>query len=107
MNGLDLEQQLHFYTQMQRIRVFEEWCHQLYKLQVMPGITHLYIGEEAVAVGVCEALRIDDYITSTHRGHGHCLAKGAEFKPQTPLIDWLGSRGSQMKDEVGAPLDWR
>ena len=42
MIELDLEQQLHFYTQMQRIRVFEEWCHQLYKLQVMPGITHLH-----------------------------------------------------------------
>ena len=44
----------------------------------MPGLAHLYIGQEAVAVGVCEALRRDDYITSTHRGHGHCLAKGAE-----------------------------
>jgi pyruvate dehydrogenase E1 component alpha subunit len=43
----------------------------------MPGLTHLYIGEEAIAVGVCEALRQDDYITSTHRGHGHCVAKGA------------------------------
>jgi pyruvate dehydrogenase E1 component alpha subunit len=43
----------------------------------MPGLAHLYIGEEAVAVGVCEALRQQDYITSTHRGHGHCLAKGA------------------------------
>src|ERR1043165_7083471 len=43
----------------------------------MPGLAHLYIGQEAVAVGVCEALRDDDYITSTHRGHGHCLAKGA------------------------------
>ncbi len=43
----------------------------------MPGLAHLYIGEEAVAVGVCEALNKEDYITSTHRGHGHCLAKGA------------------------------
>jgi pyruvate dehydrogenase E1 component alpha subunit len=43
----------------------------------MPGLAHLYSGEEAVAVGVCAALRHDDYITSTHRGHGHCLAKGA------------------------------
>ena len=45
----------------------------------MPGLAHLYIGEEAVAVGVCAALHDDDYITSTHRGHGHCLAKGAEL----------------------------
>ena len=43
----------------------------------MPGLAHLYVGQEAVAVGVCEALRRDDFITSTHRGHGHCLAKGA------------------------------
>ena len=47
----------------------------------MPGLAHLYIGEEAVAVGVCEALHRDDYITSTHRGHGHCLAKGASRRP--------------------------
>jgi len=46
----------------------------------MPGLAHLYIGEEAIAVGVCEALRRDDYITSTHRGHGHCLAKGASVE---------------------------
>src|SRR2546428_8094086 len=43
----------------------------------MPGLAPLYIGEEGVAVGVCEALKRDDFITSTHRGHGHCLAKGA------------------------------
>src|SRR5471032_2819410 len=46
----------------------------------MPGMTHLYIGEEGVAVGVCSALRRDDWITSTHRGHGHCLAKGANVR---------------------------
>jgi pyruvate dehydrogenase E1 component alpha subunit len=45
----------------------------------MPGLAHLYIGEEAIAVGVCEALNKEDYITSTHRGHGHCLAKGASI----------------------------
>jgi pyruvate dehydrogenase E1 component alpha subunit len=65
------------YEQMQRIRSFEERVDQLYRGAKMPGLAHLYIGEEAVAVGVCEALRRDDYITSTHRGHGHCLAKGA------------------------------
>jgi len=50
---------------------------ELYTGAKMPGLAHLYIGQEAVAVGVCQALRPDDYITSTHRGHGHCLAKGA------------------------------
>jgi pyruvate dehydrogenase E1 component alpha subunit len=62
---------------MVTIRAFEEQVNQLYRGAKMPGLAHLYIGEEAVAVGVCEALRDDDYITSTHRGHGHCLAKGA------------------------------
>src|SRR6266571_7227641 len=62
---------------MLRIRLFEEQVNELYTSAKMPGLAHLYSGEEAVAVGVCEALRRDDYITSTHRGHGHCLAKGA------------------------------
>jgi len=62
---------------MLKIRRFEEEVNQLYLGAKMPGLAHLYIGEEAVAVGVCEALRREDYITSTHRGHGHCLAKGA------------------------------
>ncbi|MDQ3867066.1 MAG: thiamine pyrophosphate-dependent dehydrogenase E1 component subunit alpha [Actinomycetota bacterium] len=65
------------YTQMHRIRAFELQVDGLYRGAKMPGLAHLYVGEEAVAVGVCEALRRDDFITSTHRGHGHCLAKGA------------------------------
>ena len=74
---VDVEQWLHMYQQMVKIREFEEKANELYINALMPGLTHLYIGEEAVAVGVCAALRRDDYITSTHRGHGHCLAKGA------------------------------
>jgi pyruvate dehydrogenase E1 component alpha subunit len=66
------------YRQMVRIRAFEEAANDLYRGAKMPGLTHLYIGQEAVAVGACEALRQDDFITSTHRGHGHCLAKGAD-----------------------------
>lgn len=65
------------YEQMLKIRLFEEHVNQLYLTAKMPGLAHLYSGEEAIAVGVCQALRQDDYITSTHRGHGHCLAKGA------------------------------
>ncbi|HZS75990.1 MAG TPA: thiamine pyrophosphate-dependent dehydrogenase E1 component subunit alpha [Ktedonobacteraceae bacterium] len=68
---------LHAYEQMLKIRLFEEHVNELYLSAKMPGLAHLYVGEEAIAVGVCEALRRDDYITSTHRGHGHCLAKGA------------------------------
>jgi len=71
------DQWLAVYTQMLTIRVFEEHVHDLWRRGKMPGLAHLYIGQEAVAVGVCQALRPDDYITSTHRGHGHCLAKGA------------------------------
>jgi TPP-dependent pyruvate/acetoin dehydrogenase alpha subunit len=67
------------YEQMLTIRVFEEHVNELYTTARMPGLAHLYSGEEAVAVGVCSALRRDDYITSTHRGHGHCLAKGADI----------------------------
>ena len=74
---VDREEWLHMYEQMVKIRTFEEHVNELYQSAKMPGLAHLYIGEEAIAVGVCEALRRDDYITSTHRGHGHCLAKGA------------------------------
>src|SRR5574341_2606489 len=74
---VDREQWPHMYQQMLKIRVFEEHVNDLYQTRRMPGLAHLYVGQEAVAVGVCEALRRDDTITSTHRGHGHCLAKGA------------------------------
>jgi acetoin:2,6-dichlorophenolindophenol oxidoreductase subunit alpha len=68
------------YRQMVRIRAFEDNANQLYLQAKMPGLTHMYSGQEAVAVGICEALRVTDKITSTHRGHGHCVAKGAEFR---------------------------
>ena len=74
---VDPEQWLHVYEQMYKIRAFENATNDLYLTAKMPGLAHLYIGEEAVAVGICEALRRDDYITSTHRGHGHSIAKGA------------------------------
>jgi pyruvate dehydrogenase E1 component alpha subunit len=75
--GTDRDRWLHMFRQMVTIRLFEEQVNQLYMSARMPGLAHLYSGEEAVAVGTCAALRRDDYITSTHRGHGHCLAKGA------------------------------
>jgi len=76
---IDAELALGMYRRMMLIRLFEEQANELYRSAKMPGLTHLYIGEEAIAVGVCSALRRDDWITSTHRGHGHCLAKGAEI----------------------------
>lgn len=74
---IDVEFWLAVYKQMVKIREFEEKVNELYMSAKMPGLSHLYSGQEAIAVGVCQALNIDDYITSTHRGHGHCLAKGA------------------------------
>jgi len=65
---------------MYLIRTFEERAEELYMEGKIWGTFHLYVGEEAVAVGACYALRADDYITSTHRGHGHCIAKGADVK---------------------------
>ena len=67
------------YRKMAEIRLFEEHVWNVYTRGLMPGLAHLYIGEEGVAVGACAALRDDDYITSTHRGHGHCLAKGGKL----------------------------
>jgi acetoin:2,6-dichlorophenolindophenol oxidoreductase subunit alpha len=71
---------LRMYRQMASIRAFEDNANQLYLSAKMPGLTHMSSGQEAVAVGVCSALQNDDKITSTHRGHGHCLAKGADIK---------------------------
>ena len=68
------------YRAMLRIRRFEEQIWEVYTGGLMHGLAHLYIGEEAVAVGVCAALRDDDFITSTHRGHGHCVAKGGNLE---------------------------
>lgn len=94
------EKFLRMYRQMIRIRLFEEQVNELYTRALMPGLAHLYIGEEAVAVGVCEALRSDDYITSTHRGHGHCLAKGAT--PDRMFAELLGKRAGYCKGKGGS-----
>ena len=77
MIDLSSERVLDMYRTMLRIRYFEETVDQLFSLGKVWGTGHLYIGEEAVAVGAIAALWPDDYIVSTHRGHGHCLAKGA------------------------------
>jgi len=97
---IDREQWIHMYAQMVKIRTFEEHANQLYLSAKMPGLTHMYTGQEAVAVGVCEALRGDDYITSTHRGHGHCLAKGAEMKPM--FAELLGKEAGYCRGKGGS-----
>ncbi len=88
------------YQQMAKIRAFEEQVNDLYKSAKMPGLAHLYTGEEAVAVGVCEALRRDDYITSTHRGHGHCLAKGASVDRM--FAELLGKEAGYCRGKGGS-----
>ncbi len=94
------ERWLHFYRQMLKIRLFEEEVNQLYLGAKMPGLAHLYIGQEAVAVGVCEALRQEDYITSTHRGHGHCLAKGASLDRM--FAELLGKEAGYCRGKGGS-----
>lgn len=98
--AIDIEQWLQMYQQMCKIRTFEENANELYTSAKMPGLTHLYIGEEAVAVGVCEALRQDDYITSTHRGHGHCLAKGASVDRM--FAELLGKEAGYCRGKGGS-----
>jgi acetoin:2,6-dichlorophenolindophenol oxidoreductase subunit alpha len=76
---LDVLRDLH--RRMVRIRLFEEAAGRLAEQGRLPGFLHLYVGEEAVAAGVCAHLADDDQITSTHRGHGHLVAKGGLFRP--------------------------
>jgi len=98
--GAEKEKWLRAYRQMVRIRVFEEQVNELYTRALMPGLAHLYSGEEAVAVGICEALNLDDYITSTHRGHGHCLAKGAS--PDRMFAELLGKEAGYCRGKGGS-----
>src|SRR6202162_3437041 len=99
-SAIDTKLLLHMYRRMIMIRLFEEQVNDLYTRALMPGLAHLYIGEEAVAVGICEALRPDDYITSTHRGHGHCLAKGASIDRM--FAELLGKEAGYCKGKGGS-----
>jgi len=80
MSEYSKENLLWMYERMRLIREFEDRMHDLFAEGRLPGFVHLYAGEEAIAVGVCSQLTDDDYITSTHRGHGHCIAKGVDVK---------------------------
>ena len=98
--SVDSEHWLSMYEQMCRIRTFEENANELYLSAKMPGLTHLYIGEEAIATGVCEALNKDDYITSTHRGHGHCVAKGGKL--DLMFAELLGKEAGYCRGKGGS-----
>ncbi len=85
---------------MLTIRRFEERASDDYQTGAIYGVVHSYIGQEAVAVGVCSALNSDDQIISTHRGHGHCLAKGAEMNPM--MAELYGRQTGYCKGKGGS-----
>src|SRR6202140_4418788 len=96
----DVERSLRMYRRMLMIRLFEEQENELYTRALMPGLAHLYVGEEAVAVGICEALRDDDYITSTNPGHGPCGPKGAA--PNRMFAELLGKEAGYCRGKGGS-----
>src|SRR3546814_16169075 len=85
---------------MATIRQFEERLHEEIKTGEIAGFTHLYCGQEAAAVGVCDHLTDDDYIVSTHRGHGHCIAKGCDVKGM--MKELYGRRDGLCKGRGGS-----
>jgi acetoin:2,6-dichlorophenolindophenol oxidoreductase subunit alpha len=94
------DQLINAYRRMKTIREFEERLHQEIATGEIAGFTHLYAGQEAVAVGVCEHLGPKDYIVSTHRGHGHCIAKGCDVKAMMKEI--FGRRDGLCKGKGGS-----
>jgi 2-oxoisovalerate dehydrogenase E1 component len=98
--GLDRERLLWLYERMQTIRLFEERFRGLVEAGRPLGSGHLYIGQEAVAVGVCANLNQDDWIASTHRGHGHCIAKGVD--PRRMMAELYGKSTGSNRGKGGS-----
>ncbi len=88
------------YRTLYTIRVFETECIKLYRQGLIIGYFHPYLGEEAIATGLCAALRQDDYIVSTHRGHGHCIARGGELKKMVAEV--LGREAGYCRGRGGS-----
>ncbi len=97
---LPVDVQLDLHRRMVRIRLFEEAAGRLAESNRLPGFLHLYVGEEAVAAGVCGALNDDDHITSTHRGHGHLVAKGGDFNRM--MAELMGKATGYCKGKGGS-----
>jgi TPP-dependent pyruvate/acetoin dehydrogenase alpha subunit len=97
---LDDSMLIEMLEKMMTIRYFEEQVAETYKKGLMHGLAHLYPGEEAVAVGVCSCLEREDYITSTHRGHGHLIAKGGNLKYM--MAEIMGKREGYCKGKGGS-----
>lgn len=97
---LSRKEKLSLYERMLTVRAFEEKAGELFKQNLIPGFIHLSIGEEASSVGTCSALRPDDYVASTHRGHGHMIAKGAD--PRRMFAELLGKSSGYCKGKGGS-----
>ena len=97
---LSTELQMDMHRRMVRIRLFEEAAGKLAEAAKLPGFLHLYVGQEAVAAGVCAALTDDDQITSTHRGHGHLVAKGGQFNEM--MAELMGKATGYCKGKGGS-----
>jgi pyruvate dehydrogenase E1 component alpha subunit len=98
--NLSTDALLDVYRRMRTIRVFEEKLAELVMAGELAGFLHLYAGEEAVAVGVCTHLGDGDVVTSTHRGHGHCIAKGVELRAM--MAELFGRRTGVCKGKGGS-----
>ena len=97
---IEKERLIWIYKTMNNIRKFEEKALQLFESNMLRGSVHLYIGQEAIAATVCSLLRDIDYITSTHRGHGHCIAKGAEL--EKAMAELMGKSTGYCKGRSGS-----
>ncbi|MBA7496261.1 Acetoin:2,6-dichlorophenolindophenol oxidoreductase subunit alpha [subsurface metagenome] len=100
MEKLSKEKLSEMLLKMYKIRLFEKTIENLYFQDLVTGPLHLYVGEEAVAVGACSTLKENDYIISTHRGHGHCIAKGANLKKM--MAELLGRETGYCKGRGGS-----
>ncbi len=100
MSKKDKELSLNFYKEMKRLRLFENKASELFTQALLAGNIHTYIGQEAVAVGACNAIRENDYIVSTHRGHGHCIAKGC--KTDMMMAELFGKETGYCKGKGGS-----
>ena len=101
MTGLPHEVLRDIHRRMVRIRLFEEAAGRIFEAGRMPGFIHLYVGQEAVAAGVCAALRDEDQVSSTHRGHGHLVAKGGDLSRMMAELmgkatGYCGGKGGSM-----------
>ncbi|MFX1533075.1 MAG: thiamine pyrophosphate-dependent dehydrogenase E1 component subunit alpha [Promethearchaeota archaeon] len=88
------------YETVYKIRQFESKAFEIFNLNLIPGTLHLYLGEEAVATGICANLTKEDYVTSTHRGHGHAIAKGADLRRM--MAELFGKKTGYCKGKGGS-----